>query len=74
MSSKPVDKNLWRNFQWQKVRHEYFGPGFSSMSPQQDSRFWMKNNKHTVISTILRKRWRKDVGMLINDWKLDKDY
>ena len=39
-------------FQWQKVRDEYLGPGFSSMSPQHDSKFWMKNNKNTVISAI----------------------
>ena len=59
-------------FQWQKVR-EYLGPGFSSVSPQQDSKFWIKNSKNTIISAILRKHSRKDAGML-NDWKLDKDY
>ena len=36
-------------FQWQKVRDEYLGPGFSSMSPQQDSKFWMKNKKNCNI-------------------------
>ena len=51
-------------FQLQKVRDEYLGPGFSSMSPpHQDSKFWMKNNKNILVSAILRTRKRKCV-----DW------
>ena len=62
-------------FQWQKVRDKYLGPGFCSMSPQQDSKFWMESNKNTVISAILRKCKRKDAGtFLIKQLKLDKDY
>ena len=40
---------------------EYFGPGFSLMSPQQDIKFSMKNNKNT--SAFQGKRRRKGAGM-----------
>ena len=62
-------------FQWQKVRDEYLRPRFSSMSPQQDSKFWMKNNRNTVIYAISRKRRKKNLECFwLNDWKLDKDF
>ena len=44
-------------------RGEYLGPGFYSISPQQNSTFWMKNNKNTVISAISKKSKQKDAGI-----------
>ena len=43
------------------VRGEYLGPGFYSISPQQNSTFWLKNNKN--ISAISKKSKQKDAGM-----------
>ena len=35
------------------------------MSPQQDSKFSMRNNKNAVISAILRKGRQKDAGIFL---------
>ena len=43
------------------VRGEYLGPGCYSISPQQNSTFWLKNNKN--ISAISKKSKQKDAGM-----------
>ena len=40
-------------FQWQEVRDEYLGLGFSSMSPQRDSKFWMKNGRQNDAGMFL---------------------
>ena len=40
-------------FQWQKVKDEYLGPGFFSISPQRKSRLGMKRPKNKVIFATL---------------------
>ena len=52
-------------FQWQKVRDESVGPGLPLMSPQRDSKLWIKNNINTVRSSTLRKRKQNDAGIFL---------
>ena len=59
-------------FQWQKVRGKYLGPGFSLMSPQEDSKFWMKNNKNTAIFAILNEKQQKHSNNCYFKWETTK--
>ena len=59
-------------FQWQKVRDKYLGPGFSSMSPQEDSKFWMKNKKNTAIFANLNEKQQKHSNICYFEQKTTK--
>ena len=40
-------------FQWQKVKDEYFRPGFVSLSPQQQNKFIIQMNKNILGSLVI---------------------
>ena len=40
--------------QWQKVKDEYFGPEFVSISQQQLSKFTMQINKNILVSLAIK--------------------
>ena len=53
-------------FEWQKLRHEYLGPGFSSIYPHWENKFKKKQNTENKIRfAILRRRRFYDIGIFL---------